>query len=168
MKPLHLRLSHPLPYRVSTFSAIKSSSTSWLIFRLKSRRHSHGSHSDQEQPPSLLASNWLLLHSDQSSQAKQSQSSPLEEGAPARNPPGCGVLQPLQPLMVIKTHLTRQVFRLEAAFDHSGLCYKDNEFIFNVSNIVYRKFFQYFNKVDLFYRGYLKPVFKLLMTVISA
>lgn len=63
---------------------------------------------------------------------------------------------------------TRQVFRLEAAFDHSGLFYKDNEFIFNVSNLVYSKFFQYFNKVDLFYRGYLKPVFKLLMTVILA
>lgn len=30
------------------------------------------------------------------------------------------------------------------------------------------KIFQYFNKVDLFYRGYLKPVFKLLMTVILA
>lgn len=69
--------------------------------------------------------------------------------------------------MVIKTHLTQQVFCLEAAFDHSGLCYKDNEFIFNVSNLVYRKFFQYFNKVDLFYRGYLKPVFKLLMTNIG-
>lgn len=58
-----------------------------------------------EQPPSLLASNWLLLHSDRAARPSN-QSSPLEEGAPARNPPGSGVLQPLPSLMVIKTHLT--------------------------------------------------------------
>lgn len=74
--------------------------------------------------------------------------------------------------MVIKTpssQLNKHVLGLETAFDHSGPCYKDTLSLFLMYQILFiANFFQYFNKVDLFYRGYLKPVFKLLMTVILA
>lgn len=52
---------------------------------------------------------------------------------------------------------TKQVLGLETAFDHSGCCYKDTLSLFLMYQILFiAKFFQYFNKVDLFYRGILE------------